>query len=135
MSEKERRLSPRRDCMIPLRFRILTNARVEYATAGGRARNDWPVGTAGHFGELHGEAVNLSAGGIGFKSRQKLFVGDQLEMYLSIPPALPGGNFQNVCCKAIVVRVEDQTDVRGLTAAGAIVDRFASMAVAPGQWN
>ena len=67
-----------------------TNARVEYVTAGG-SRNDWPV--FGHFGVLPpGES---SAGGIGFKSRQKLAVGDQLEIDLSIPPALPGGNFHD----------------------------------------
>jgi hypothetical protein len=135
MSGKERRLSPRRDCMVPLRFRILANAPADYAVAGGRRRDDFLEGTAGHFGPLHGEVVNLSAGGIGFKSRQKLVVGDRLEIYLSIPPALPGGNFQDVCCEAMIIRVDDRTDVRGLTGVGAIVDLFASTAATQARWN
>jgi hypothetical protein len=121
--------------MVPLRFRILANAPADYAVAGGRRRDDFLEGTAGHFGPLHGEVVNLSAGGIGFKSRQKLVVGDRLEIYLSIPPALPGGNFQDVCCEAMIIRVDDRTDVRGLTGVGAIVDLFASTAATQARWN
>jgi len=118
----ERRLSPRKHCMIPLRFRILANARVDFAMAGPRAPQDWRRETAGHFGPLDGEVVNLSAGGIGFKSREKLAVGDRIEMYLTIPPSITGKNFEHTHCKAHVVRVEDHTDVRGLNGVGAVID-------------
>ena len=128
MSGKERRLSPRKHCMIPVRFRILANSRADLAIAGSRSRRDWPEGTAGHFGTLDGEAVNLSVGGIGFKSREKVAVGDCLEMYLTIPPSITGRSFEHFRCKAHVVHVENQTDVRGLTGVGAVVDLFEAIA-------
>ena len=128
MPGKERRLSPRKHCMIPVRFRILANSRADLALAGSRIRQDWPEGTAGHFGTLDGEAINLSAGGIGFKSREKVAIGDRLEMYLTVPPSITGRNFEHVHCKARVVRVDGRADLRGLTGVGAVVDMFEAVA-------
>ena len=116
--------------MIPLRFRILTSAIAKYATHGGAVRDDWPEGRAGHLGFLNGEAINLSAGGIGFKSREKLAIGDQLDIYLTVPPSFTGRSFEQVRCKVHIVHVDPQVDVRGLIGFGAVVDKFEAVAVA-----
>ena len=92
--------------------------------SGPRARQDWRRETAGHFGPLDGEVINLSAGGIGFKSREKLAVGDRIEMYLTIPPSITGKNFEHTHCKAHVVRVEDQADVRGTERQSAPLSKY-----------
>jgi hypothetical protein len=134
MSGKERRVSPRRDCVIPLRFRILANV---YASAGNSSVSsleDWPRESAGHFGLLDGEAINLSERGIGFKSREKLRVGDQVDLYLTIPRSLTGRSAEQVCCKARVVHVDPQQDLRGLRGFGAVVDRFEAVAAAAQSW-
>ena len=130
MPQKDRRRSPRKHCMIPVRFQILANSYVGVAVAGAGVGNsqDWPEGTAGHFGSLDGEAINLSASGIGFKSRAKLEIGDRLEMYLTVPPSITGRSFEHMRCKAHIVRVDAKTDVRGLTSVGAVVEAFEPVA-------
>lgn len=148
MLGKERRVSPRRDCIIPIRFRILPNVNVDlhadvhanvhvstHATAGGTivaSQDDLPRLNARHLGMLDGEAVNLSERGIGFKSREKLGVGDEIDVHLTIPRSLSGRSTEKVCCKARVVHVDRQLDVRGLRSFGAVVDRFEAVALAHG---
>jgi len=130
MSGKERRISPRRDCMIPLRFRILANVCVAVGKASPGESEDSPRASAGYFGMLDGEAINLSERGIGFKSREKLRVGDHVDLYLTIPRTLTGRGSEQVCCKARVVHVDSQVDLRGLRGFGAVVDRFEAIAAA-----
>ena len=144
MLGKERRVSPRRDCMIPIRFRILPNVNADvYAdvhvgvnsTVSGTivaSQDDSPRLNARHLGMLDGEAVNLSERGIGFKSREKLGVGDEIDVHLTIPQSLSGRISEKVCCKARVVHVDRQIDVRGLSGFGAVVDRFEAVALVHG---
>ncbi len=134
MFGKDRRVSPRRDCMIPLRFRILANVYACTGESSAIVREDWPRASAGHFGMLDGEAINLSERGIGFKSRERLRVGDQVDLYLSIPRSLTGRSPEQVCCKARVVHVDSQIDLRGLRGFGAVVDRFEAVAAAAQSW-
>ena len=88
---------------------------------------------AGHFGDFHGEAINLSERGIGFKSREKLCVGDQVDLYLTIPRVnrqeFRAGLLQGACGAC-----GSETDLRGLSGFGAVVDRFEAVAAAAQSW-
>lgn len=148
MLGKDRRVSPRRDCVIPIQFRILANvnsdihadihADVHVGAHGAvsgtlvACQDDQPRLNASHLGMLDGEAVNLSERGIGFKSREKLGVGDEIDVHLTIPRSLSGRSTEKVCCKARVVHVDRQIDVRGLRSFGAVVERFEAVALAHG---
>jgi len=134
MSSKERRVSPRKDCVMPLRFRI--TAKIE-------ERKQWPehaniVGDASglvqkissYFGTLEGEAVNLSERGIYFRSRERVHVGEPLEMYFTIPRELTGRLAEHVRCTARVVHVDSGADQQGMLGVGAAVERFEPVSAA-----
>ncbi len=50
---------------------------------------------------------DLSTGGIFLYTDASLQAGSELEMVLTLPPELMGGEKQWVCCRARVVRVEN----------------------------
>jgi hypothetical protein len=79
------------------------------------------------FGTIEGESVNLSERGIYFRSRQRVCVGEPLEMYFTIPRELTGRGAERVRCSARVVHVEPSADTQGLLGVGAAVERFESM--------
>jgi hypothetical protein len=91
-------------------------------TAGASARTP--------FGTIEGESVNLSERGIYFRSRQRVNVGEPLEMYFTIPRELTGRSAEQVRCSARVVHVEPQADRQGLVGVGAAVERFEPMSSA-----
>jgi hypothetical protein len=74
--------------------------------------------------------VNLSERGIYFRSRQRVNVGEPLEMYFTIPRELTGRSAEQVRCSARVVHVEPQADRQGLVGVGAAVERFEPMSSA-----
>jgi len=120
MAGKERRISPRKECAVPLRFRIVTN---------GSADNEKRVARATAYHEsLEGEAINLSERGIGFRSRQRVSVGEPLELYFTLPRELTGRSPEQVRCSARVVHVEPRADQQGKFGVGAIVERFELVA-------
>ena len=128
MSGKERRIAPRRDCIIPLRFRVVTS--------GNDGSGQHPVAhdvmaekSATYFGTTDGEAVNLSERGIAFKSRERLGIGDPIEVFLTLPRELTGRNPEKVRCSARVVHVNLEEDTLGLTGIGAVVERFETLSV------
>lgn len=124
MGSKERRISPRKECIVPLRFRVTKAAdqlaRSTTASASGRSS----VGT------IEGESVNLSERGIYFRSSERVCVGQPLEMYFTIPRELTGRSAEQVRCSARVVHVESQADRQGLVGVGAAVERFEPMSSA-----
>ncbi len=72
MSGHERRISPRKDCVIPVRFRIIKNG-TKPSDASVRSAESAPGPlTHAHFGTLDGETVNLSERGIYFISGEKV---------------------------------------------------------------
>ena len=101
MGSKERRLSPRKECAVPLRFRL--------ANVG-----------------MNGESVNLSERGIYFKSQCNINVGEPLQMYFTVPQEFTGRSAGRVRCNARVVRVEAQA-APWLVGVGAVVERFERM--------
>jgi hypothetical protein len=130
MSGRERRISPRKDCMVPLRFRVLSNgasAREGEIAASYEIRG--PRSSAYH-ATLAGEALNLSERGVYFTSREELSVGAPLEMYFTLPRELTGRNPEPIRCSARVVHVEQYAGQRGLLGIGATVERFEAVPLA-----
>jgi hypothetical protein len=124
MSGRERRISPRKECVVPLRFRVLSNAGV-LAPVGASGRG----GSDSGLGVMEGEAVNLSERGIYFRSRERVSVGAPLEIYFRLPRELTGRSAEEVRCSARVVHVDSTESGDGLTGVGATVERFEPVAM------
>lgn len=133
MSSNERRIAPRKVCVMPIRFRILTNdpaasTKPEFAGSGA-SMNDFrlvrsmPV----HLAVLEGETVNLSERGIYFRSQQEVSIGEPLEMYFTLPRELTGRNPEEVRCQARVVHVDKSADHDGIVGVGASIERFVPL--------
>lgn len=120
MAGKERRISPRKECAVPLRFRIVSNGTADPEKRAAR-------GSAYHESQ-EGEAINLSERGIGFRSRERVRVGEPLELYFTLPRELTGRSPEQVRCCARVVHVEPRADQQGKIGVGAIVERFEPVA-------
>ena len=126
MSAPERRISPRKECVIPVRFRVVDGA-------GGNEGSVRSIDTArgatthGHFGTIEGKTVNLSERGIYFISGEKITAGQSLEIYFTLPAQLTGRQPERVRCCARVVHAE-KLDQLGLTGVGAVVERFEPIA-------
>jgi hypothetical protein len=114
MLSRERRISPRKHCVVELRFRVV-------------AGKHQPAQESAYFGTVEGESVNLSERGIYFRSQKKMTVGQPLEMYFTIPRELTGRTSERVRCSARVVHVESRADTRGMVGVGAAVERFEPM--------
>jgi len=134
MANSERRNSPRKECVVPLRFRIVANG--HSAKAEELAAEQQLQGRSGtdHLATLQGEAVNLSERGLYFTSHEKLSAGETLEMYFTLPRELTGRSPEQVRCISRVVHVEERADLRGAQGIGATVERFESM-VPPRNWS
>lgn len=127
MSANERRNSPRKECAVPLRFRVVPNghnAQTENLAASFGAQS---VKSSIYAATCEGEAFNLSERGVYFRSRERVNVGERLEMYFTLPRELTGRAPEQVRCSGRVVHVEDRADQRGTTGIGAFVERFEPM--------
>jgi hypothetical protein len=132
MSDHERRIAPRKSYAIPVRYNVVSeqyamvgvaNAATTPARANPKMLTTIPL-------PQEGEIVNLSERGIGFRTRQNLNVGETVEIFFTLPPALTGRAPEDVRCNARVVRVDKNADVRGTIAIGAAIDRFERTSVA-----
>jgi hypothetical protein len=60
--------------------------------------------------ETSGFTRDLSTSGVFLYTESQLCAGSELEMVLFLPPELTGAEKQWVCCRALVVRVEDSEE-------------------------
>jgi PilZ domain len=95
MSSKERRLTPRKACTIPIRFRTFTSeyvpVNVNVAAATRLSAKMGSVRMATDEEEtLKGETIDLSERGISFKSDYKFKVGESVELFFTLPRELTG---------------------------------------------
>jgi hypothetical protein len=120
MSARERRISPRKECIVPLRFRVIASGHTQSVQETSKASS--------LLGTFDGQLVNLSERGIYFRSREKMSIGQPLEMCLTIPRELTGRMSEQVRCGARVVHVEPRADTQGMLGVGAAVDRFEPIA-------
>lgn len=122
MQSRERRISPRKECLVPLRFRFMADA-----LSNEPSQSVLPSGLVRKLpftGTFEGQAVNLSERGIYFTSPERMSIGQPLEMYFTIPRELTGRASEQVRCSARVVHVEEHADKQGMLGVGAAVDRF-----------
>jgi hypothetical protein len=78
---------------------------------------------------FEGKALNLSERGLYFTAREKLSIGEPLEIYLTIPRELTGRSPEPVRCRARVVHVDEIYPQQGVKGVGAIVDRYETVAM------
>ena len=126
ISSHERRIAPRKSYAIPARFNVITE---QYAMVGVAGAATVPAhANAKLFSTIalpqHGEIVNLSERGIGFKTRQSLNVVENVEIFFTLPTALTVRVPEDVRCSARVVRVEKDRETNGMMAIGAAIDRL-----------
>jgi hypothetical protein len=128
MSNRERRDSPRKECAVPLRFRILANGNGSHAEEA--AHPEPPASsTSSYSPSFEGKALNLSDRGLYFTAREKLSIGEPIEIYLTIPRELTGRGPEPVRCRARVVHVDEIYPQQGVKGVGAIVDRYETVAM------
>src|SRR5690349_13720263 len=125
MSGKERRIAPRKDCAVPLRFRILSSSVAAERVEEHLQTN--PRLTRSR-GILEGEAVNLSERGIYFRCREMVTIGSPIEIYFRLPRELTGRTAEEVRCSARVVHVAPEEGDEGFSGIGATVERFEPIA-------
>lgn len=124
MSHQERRRSPRKECLVPLRFRILANGNGHDDTAIRLTDYAAGAGTHAHFGMAEGQAQNLSERGVYFVSREQVTVGEDVELFLTIPAELTGRADESVRCSARVVYAQAVDGDPSLTGVGVCVRCF-----------
>jgi PilZ domain len=126
MSNQERRRSPRKECLVPLRFRIIGNGNgdteVRYTNQAGASS------THAHFGMAEGRAENLSERGVYFVSRERVTVGEEVELFFTLPAELTGRAAESVRCNARVVFAQPLEREPGLTGAGVSVRCYEAIA-------
>jgi hypothetical protein len=69
MSGKERRTAPRKDCAVPLRFRVLADGRFAAAEEAVDEFEGPPVQAFRNLATIPGETVNLSERGMYFRKK------------------------------------------------------------------
>jgi len=119
---KERRTSPRKDCLLPVRYRVLSNGNGRDKDIGA-SYDEMAHRSQSHLPTFEAEALNLSERGVYFTTREDLSVGAPLEMYFTLPRELTGRNPEQVRCSARVVHVEEREE-RGILGIGAAVEKF-----------
>jgi hypothetical protein len=100
MSGKERRIFPRKDCALPVRFRVVLNAAnpvpvFAHVDAGERVT---AVATAVAHTIAEGQVVNLSEHGLFFHAAEEVSVGAVLEMFFTLPREWTGRSPEEVRC-------------------------------------
>jgi hypothetical protein len=129
VSPANRRTVPRNACLLPIRFMVLSEeftlaGRFRDGTAAGAGARNLQLGTAQAMIPHEGQTVDLSERGIGFKSQQAVRPGQSIELFFTLPTALPGRIPEDVRCTATVVHADDRRDPDGVMCIGAAIQRF-----------
>jgi hypothetical protein len=131
MSPANRRVVPRKPCLMPIRFMVLSE---EFALAGrfmdgaGAGAKNLKPGMAKAMVPHEGQTVDLSERGIGFKSQQAVSLGQSIELFFTLPTELTGRSPEDVRCTALVVHADTHRDHDGFTCIGAAIQRFERVA-------
>jgi hypothetical protein len=113
LSFSERRIDPRINCRVPLRFRILSGP--------------------GSIEQL-AEAENISQRGIYFTTAVPLEVGMPLEVSLRMPQELGRKASTDVKCVARVVRIQESSHLGGKSGIGLHIERYEARASVRERW-
>jgi hypothetical protein len=129
MSTKERRLTPRKGCAIPIRFRTFASeyvpVNVNAAAATRLSAKMSSIRVARDEDEIfEGETIDLSERGISFRSEDKFKVGESVEVFFTLPRELTGRRPEEVRCDARIVHIDRPAEGNGTVVVGAMIDRF-----------
>jgi hypothetical protein len=124
MSNQERRRAPRKECIVPLRFRIIENGHGSCENAVRFTDSASGPKTHGHFGMPQGEVQNLSERGVYFICREKVAAGEEVELFFTLPAELTGRPAESVRCNARIVYAAPLEENPEMTGAGVYVNRF-----------
>jgi len=122
---KERRVAPRRDYTVKVRFRIRRDVFAPAPPRKPTARGERAVATLAP-DVFDGEMVNISQLGIYFKSSGHVAFGEEIEMSFRLAGELTGRNPLDIRCNARVVHVNASIDGEGTSGIGAAIGRFAT---------
>ena len=125
MAGNERRSSLRKICALPLRLRISGNGQSQRPEP--ESEDASPPPAAAPVMEFTGKALNVSERGVYFTCREKLKVGQPIELYFTLPTELTGRAPENVRCSARVVHV-DEDGLEAVRGIGASVEQFEPVA-------
>ena len=114
MSTIDRRIDPRINVRVPLRFRILNNPESSEQVA---------------------EAENISQRGIYFPTSFPLKVGMSVELSLRMPQELTGKTSRDVTCVARVVHVHANSLLGGKAGAGLHIERYEARNSVGERWT
>jgi PilZ domain len=124
MSNQERRRAPRKECLVPLRFRIIENGHCNSESTVRLTDSVAGPGTHARFAMAEGQAENLSERGVYFVCREKVSVGEEIELFFTLPAELTGRPPEGVRCKARIVYAQPLAKNPEMTGAGVMVNRF-----------
>ena len=127
MSNTERRRSPRKECLVPVRFRILDGGNSRAGSSVRLTDSGAGPGTHAHFGMADGQAENLSERGVYVVSAEKLTTGEELELFLTLPSELTGRSAEGVRCYGRVIYAQPLERKPGFTGAGVLVRSFETV--------
>ncbi len=113
MSSRERRIDPRVNISVPLRFRALNNPGSTEQTA---------------------ESENLSQRGMYFMTHVPLKIGTPVEVSLRMPTELAGKLSSEVKCVARVVHVTPSSAPGGMLGIGLHIERYEAKASLRDRW-
>ena len=113
MNSVDRRIDPRVNVRVPLRFRILNGS---------------------ESAEQSADAENISQRGIYFTTAVPMKVGMPLEVSLQMPQQLTGKSTSDVKCVARVVRVQANSHLNGKAGVGVDIERYEARASVGERW-
>lgn len=122
----DRRVATRKAFALPVRYTVLTEELVSVPYENPHAEHGRRAHAAAESvrTDRAGETVNLSERGIYFTSREKVSIGEPLEIFFTLPTELTGRSPEQVSCRARVVHVDRPETRDGLTGVGAAIERF-----------
>jgi hypothetical protein len=113
MSSRERRIDPRVNIAVPLRFRALNN----------------PGAT-----EQVAQSENISQRGVYFLTTVPLKIGTPVEVSLKMPQAVAGKPTSDVRCVARVVHIRENAGLGGRLGIGLHIERYEAAAALGERW-
>jgi hypothetical protein len=122
----DRRVATRKAYALPVRYTVLNEELVTVPFENAQAEHGRRAHAAAESmrADRNGETVNLSERGIYFTSREKVSLGESLEIFFTLPTELTGRSPEQVSCRARVVHVDRPETRDGLTGVGAAIERF-----------
>jgi hypothetical protein len=122
----DRQIATRKAYAMPVRYSVLSEELVcvPYENPSSDAAQRSHSAPQSLYSDRNSETVNLSERRIYFMSREKLSIGESLEIFFTLPTELTGRSPEEVSCRARVVHVDRPEARDGMIGVGAAIERF-----------